>query len=183
MSSPPLPLDALPGWAHLNGVDFLNVELQHIDGKGLGLVATQRLSLTADDEGAKDDAPLVKVPRALVLSPSTVEDYAKVDQNFRQLLDAAGHQVNTIAPQNLGHLAHQFRAVFPGRHLTIPTSSTGQFQTRSCREERCGFDCLDRILQVLATRCPCPYPVVGARESTPPGHIARGKSSELIPIL
>lgn len=180
MSSPSLPIDALPAWARLNGVNFLNVELQQIDGKGLGLVATQRLSLTAGHEGAKDDAPLLKVPRDLVLSTGTVDLYAKVDQNFRRLLDAAGRQVNTttlISPNSQSptwNIRLRGRTVFQGRHLAIPTSPASQLQTRPW--ERCGFDGLDGVHQVPPSLCYGPYPVVGAGEITPARDISRSKS-------
>ncbi|KAM5352313.1 hypothetical protein ACJ41O_005036 [Fusarium nematophilum] len=47
--------------------------------------------------GNKDDAnhkptKLLRIPHDVVLSAAAIEEYAKVDQNFRQLLDAAGHQ-------------------------------------------------------------------------------------------
>lgn len=94
MTAAPLPIEALPAWASLYGVGFFNVELKTISGKGIGLAATQRLSLAAGHEGAFDDAPLLKVPRDLVLSSEAVERYAKIDHNFGQLLDAAGHRVS-----------------------------------------------------------------------------------------
>ena len=101
MSPDQLSIEALPGWAHLNGVGFLNVKLDNVEGKGIGLVASQTLSLAADDEGAKDDAPLLKVPRDLVLSAESVAEFAKVDQHFKQLLEAVGHVVCTVERQVL----------------------------------------------------------------------------------
>lgn len=92
-SSETLPIEALPGWARLNGLEFLNCKLDQTEDKGIGLVATQELSLAAGDAGLDDDKPLLKVPRDMVLGADTIEDFAKVDQNFRQLLDVAGKQV------------------------------------------------------------------------------------------
>ena len=92
-SSETLPIEALPGWARLNGLEFLNCKLDQTEDKGIGLVATSELSLAAGDAGLDDDKPLLKVPRDVVLGADTIEDFAKVDQNFRQLLDVAGKQV------------------------------------------------------------------------------------------
>jgi hypothetical protein len=36
---------------------------------------------------------LLQIPHDLVLSATAIEEYTKVDQNFRQLIDSAGHQV------------------------------------------------------------------------------------------
>ena len=107
-SSPQLSIDAFPAWARLNDVHFANTKLQETEGKGLGLVAVKELeSLEESGDGDSNDGKgpktktttlptaLLRIPHDLVLSTEAVEEYAKVDQNFRQLLDIAGHQVNT----------------------------------------------------------------------------------------
>lgn len=114
--SPEVSLDVFPAWARLNDVDFTNAKLQETDGKGFGLVAVKDLNDRVEekekekengDEGETKDgedpkAPttttskptkLLRIPQDLVLSADSVKGYANVDQNFRQLLDAAGHQV------------------------------------------------------------------------------------------
>lgn len=84
------PMKELLTWARLNYVDFLNTEVENVPGKGLGLFATQpRLG---DGEEGKT-SPLLEIPRDLILSAEAVEDYAKVNQNFRQLLDKVDPQV------------------------------------------------------------------------------------------
>ncbi|KAF7556229.1 hypothetical protein G7046_g6370 [Stylonectria norvegica] len=83
-SSPQLSIDAFPAWARLNNVDFGHAQLQETEGKGLGLVVEKDLR--------SGDGPLLRIPHDLVLSAAAVEDYAKVDQNFRQLLEVAGQQ-------------------------------------------------------------------------------------------
>lgn len=90
MASTEPPLQGLSAWARLNFVDFFDTEVENVPGKGLGLFTTRpRL-----DDGGKDDAkPFLEVPRQLILSAEAVEDYAKVDQNFRQLLDKVNPQV------------------------------------------------------------------------------------------
>jgi hypothetical protein len=40
--------------------------------------------------------PLLRIPHDLILSASTVEEYTKVDQNFRQLIDSVGHNVRLL---------------------------------------------------------------------------------------
>ncbi|KAI1808033.1 SET domain-containing protein [Daldinia bambusicola] len=82
-------LDDLPTWATLNGVYFNNVQVANIDGRGNGLITTNELASQEDD---LEPIILLKVPRELVLSPERVEEYAKENKSFRQLLDTAGHK-------------------------------------------------------------------------------------------
>ncbi|KAF4125679.1 SET domain containing [Geosmithia morbida] len=105
--APPLPIQALPAWASLYDVNFYSVRLENMKGRGIGLAAAQPLSLAAGHEGATDDRPLLKVPRDLVLSIEAVEQYAKIDHHFHELLDATGHQTprGHIVLYLLAHLA------------------------------------------------------------------------------
>lgn len=93
MASSPLSIEALPGWARLNDVKFVDVKLQHIEGKGIGLVAARDLDLDPANRPPGSTLDLLKVPHELVLTAELVENYAKVDHNFEQLLAAAGRQV------------------------------------------------------------------------------------------
>ncbi|TWU72208.1 hypothetical protein ED733_002709 [Metarhizium rileyi] len=80
-------MDAFPTWAHLNDLCLTHVKLQDVgEGKGLGLVADSILEADAAGNG------ILKIPHDLVLSGEAVEDFAKVDQNFKRLLEAAGRQ-------------------------------------------------------------------------------------------
>lgn len=120
--SPEVSLDVFPAWARLNDVDFTNAKLQETKGKGFGLVAVKDLNDKVEEkengnEGETKDGKdprvptttttkptkLLHIPQDLVLSADSVKGYANVDQNFRQLFDAAGHQVktDTILPQLL----------------------------------------------------------------------------------
>lgn len=100
---PTLPIDVFPAWARFNDVDFINAKLCETDRKGIGLVTVTGSDLTKIPvtEGEANDKDLqhgkaealLRIPHDLVLSASTVEDYAKVDQNFRQLMDSVGHNV------------------------------------------------------------------------------------------
>jgi hypothetical protein len=97
-----LPITALLAWSKLNDVNFLDIKVQSLGAsKGFGLVTERTLS-------AKDtfDIPaLLIVPHDLILSAEAIEEHGKIDQHFRQLLDAAGGKVC---------LWHQGIAVFVG---------------------------------------------------------------------
>ncbi|RYP53855.1 hypothetical protein DL768_001306 [Monosporascus sp. mg162] len=80
------PLEGLPAWCLLNDVTFADTKVQHIEGRGYGLVAERELRTEDDNEALT----ILKVPRDLVLSSEGVEEYAKESKEFRQLLDAAG---------------------------------------------------------------------------------------------
>ncbi|RYO83120.1 hypothetical protein DL766_004454 [Monosporascus sp. MC13-8B] len=80
------PLDVLPAWCLLNDVTFVDAKVQRIEGRGYGLVAERELRAENDNEALA----ILKVPRDLVLSSEGIEEYAKENKEFRQLLDAAG---------------------------------------------------------------------------------------------
>ncbi|CCC12472.1 hypothetical protein SMACR_06551 [Sordaria macrospora] len=82
MAQPGLPIEALPAWALLNGITFPHVKVANIEGKGFGVVSDGEL---------KPEVPLMTVPNTLVLNVKAVDEYAKEDKNFKQLLDAVGH--------------------------------------------------------------------------------------------
>jgi hypothetical protein len=96
MSASQLPIEAFPAWALLNDVEFRSAEVRSIEGKGFGLVAKNDIPGVSDDTSSTSSTEaIIRIPRDLVLSAEAVEAYAKVDQNFRQLLEVAGHQVST----------------------------------------------------------------------------------------
>ncbi|WXC57350.1 hypothetical protein SNK03_003268 [Fusarium graminearum] len=123
---PTLPIDVFPAWARFNDVDFINAKLCETDRKGIGLVTVTGSDLTKIPvtEGEANDKDLqhgkaealLRIPHDLVLSASTVEDYAKVDQNFRQLMDSVGHN-STRGNILLYLLAH---LVLSGRDASNP---------------------------------------------------------------
>ena len=51
-----------------------------------------------DSEGQ----PLLTVPHSLVLNQAAVEEYAKEDRNFKQLVEAVGHHVPNLSSSPLG---------------------------------------------------------------------------------
>ncbi|KAK3946018.1 hypothetical protein QBC46DRAFT_424983 [Diplogelasinospora grovesii] len=89
MSRPDLPIEALPAWTLLNDITFHDVKVAETEESGYGLVSERNLST---QEETFDVPTLITVPHSLVLNVECVEEYAKEDRNFRQLLDAAGHQ-------------------------------------------------------------------------------------------
>lgn len=73
---------------NFNDTAFAHVELQQdIQHKGHGLIA----QATSDNIGI---SPVVKVPHDLVLNAEAVDEFAKEDRNFRELLDACGRKVS-----------------------------------------------------------------------------------------
>jgi len=82
-----LPLENLRSWAVLNNVKLFGADVapciltENGSSKGGGLLAT-----SAHDAGA----PLLAVPSELILSKGHVEQYAKTDSHFSDLLEAAG---------------------------------------------------------------------------------------------
>lgn len=84
MASSQLPIDSFPAWALLQDVEFSNVNIQDIDNKGYGLVSDKVLG---------ESISVLNVPQDLVLSANQVEQYAKIDQHFKTLLEAMGQQV------------------------------------------------------------------------------------------
>jgi len=88
-----LPIAALPAWSKLNDVNFLDIKVKDLGGsKGFGLVAERALS----SEDTFDIPTLLIIPHDLILSAEAIEEHAKVDQHFRQLLDVAGGKVGSL---------------------------------------------------------------------------------------
>ncbi|KAI1303282.1 hypothetical protein F5Y03DRAFT_359900 [Xylaria venustula] len=82
-----LPLSSLPAWCMLNNITFAGVSAADTEAKGLGLIAEETLN-NADNE----IPALLTIPKGVILSAAGVEEYAKENKEFRQLLDVAGHQ-------------------------------------------------------------------------------------------
>lgn len=71
----------------LHNITFAGVGVADTDGRGLGVVAERDLSNENNELPA-----LLTIPKDLILCAETVEEYAKENKDFRELLDAAGHQ-------------------------------------------------------------------------------------------
>ncbi|GAB7365592.1 hypothetical protein MBLNU230_g6663t1 [Neophaeotheca triangularis] len=77
-----LPIDALPPWASLNGAKLDLVKPGTIPGRGSGLVARQLLN------ASNIQSPLLTVPRELILGLERIQEHAKVDRDFREVLES-----------------------------------------------------------------------------------------------
>ncbi|KAH8170650.1 SET domain-containing protein [Sarocladium implicatum] len=97
MASPEQSIAAFPAWALLNGIDLNGLKLDQVPGKGFGFVTVQQPTATEDERITSDTSQdVIRIPRDLILSSEAVDDYAKVDQNFRQLLQVAEQHVRCI---------------------------------------------------------------------------------------
>lgn len=87
------PTDSLPAWLRLNGVTANGVAFQKLGSaendadKGTAIVATK--SKTSKESDTEPEV-LLRVPPDLVLSLEAAHGYAKIDENFREVLDAVG---------------------------------------------------------------------------------------------
>jgi hypothetical protein len=93
MKTVQLPITALQAYAKLNDISFQGVGVRELGEKGFGLVADRPL-----DAETTSSPNLLHIPHELILSAEAIEEHAKFDQHFRQLLDAAGEKV---MPQNM----------------------------------------------------------------------------------
>ena len=111
-----LPITALPAWSKLNDVSFLDISVQDLGGaKGFGL-ATEKVLSSKD---TFDVPTLLSIPRDQILSAEGIEEHAKVDQHFKQLLEAAGGKVKWSSPRSgslvfLSWIVADERKVFEG---------------------------------------------------------------------
>lgn len=80
-----LPTEAFLPWAQLNEVTFTRTVPGVIAGRGGALLAKEAL-----DSNANASPVLMKVPKDLILSLERVQEHAKVDKDFRELLDCLG---------------------------------------------------------------------------------------------
>ncbi|KAJ6440526.1 SET domain-containing protein [Purpureocillium lavendulum] len=114
-SSSQLPLDAFPAWALLNDVSFTGVQLGDTADKGFALVAERELGASE-----ANGRPLLSIPHDLILSAEAVDEYAKVDLNFKQMLEVAGHQSTRkdVMLYLLCHLVHSRRTASASRGVS-----------------------------------------------------------------
>ncbi|KAJ4155624.1 hypothetical protein LMH87_000860 [Akanthomyces muscarius] len=88
-AAPQLPIESLPAWATLQDVRLQQVAMRRIEGKGYGLVAEIELNASKKLNEALE---IIRIPAELVLSREAVEEYVKVDQHFKQLIDTVGRK-------------------------------------------------------------------------------------------
>lgn len=87
-----LSIETFPAWALLQDVEFDGVAIAQTADKGYGLVPNKDL---------EQEATVLRVPRDLLLSVDQVEQYAKIDSNFRDLLNALEPKVGQDCVLNI----------------------------------------------------------------------------------
>ena len=80
-----LPPEVFNPWAQLNGVKFHDVKPGRIAGRGSALIASKAVTNSA--EGAEC---LLTVPRDLILGQEQILEQARVDRDFREMLESVG---------------------------------------------------------------------------------------------
>ncbi|KAL2357221.1 hypothetical protein BJ546DRAFT_434674 [Cryomyces antarcticus] len=81
-----LPITALKPWAALNGVFFNGIEIGPLPGheeRGSTVIAQKGIA-------GDDTEPLMVVPRDFIVSLEAVQEHAKLDRDFKEMLDAIG---------------------------------------------------------------------------------------------
>ena len=92
-----LSIDALPAWAQVNQVQFHDIAVQAMpSNKGYGLVATAQV--------VGKNAPLLTVPRELILSLENVWIMAKADKSLREVLENMGDYARVKSPNSIAVL-------------------------------------------------------------------------------
>ena len=81
--------DALPAWAQAHHVEFNGISVDAIPSKGTGLVVTASVA---------EKAPLMLVPKDLILSLEQVWIHAKADRHLREVLEAMGDYARVKHP-------------------------------------------------------------------------------------
>lgn len=76
---------ALQPWSQFSGGELHGVKIDDIEGRGCGVVAEKQVP--TDHEA---DAPLISVPRDLVLSLESVKKYAQLDKKLAEILRRLG---------------------------------------------------------------------------------------------
>lgn len=125
-----LPIDAFPAWAHVNNVCFQNVILKEVgDEKGVGLLAESQFKSVSKQSSSEKTSVLLQVPHDLVLSAEAVDGYAKVDGNFKQLLEVAGG-LSTRHDMMLYLISHLTQTRRPGGLTPTPWTKYIRFLPR-----------------------------------------------------
>ncbi|TID18318.1 SET domain-containing protein [Venturia nashicola] len=84
-----LPISSLQPWAQFNGVTFNGIKCDSIPGSGSGVVADRDLKGASEEDGS-GEAPLMTIPKELVLSLERVKMFALADRDLSEVLEAMG---------------------------------------------------------------------------------------------
>lgn len=171
-------------WAELNDVSLFDVKITSAGSGGLGLRATRNLQNVED---TFDKPVLVTVPHSLTLCSESVEEFAKVDGSFRELLDALGRGTSRQVRQHGVHDVHSLVHANASSveeedgHALPPDSNPPKQARRSCSER--AKDAVVRLCQVLAAVCPGSYHVDWRGAITPSRHIPPGTINSIVFIV
>lgn len=128
MAPPPqLSIESLPAWATLQDVKLQHVGMRHVDGKGYGLVAEVDLNAAQDVKNATE---IMKIPAELVLSGEAVDEYTKVDHNFKHLIETVGRKVSHTSNYACNEETNIMYIVSTIRHHAVSLGTNGFWQTR-----------------------------------------------------
>jgi hypothetical protein len=86
-----LPTTALPAWCKLNNVSFHDVSIKELGSSGNGIVTDRTLS---SEQETFDIPALMMIANELILCRGFIEEHARVDSHFRELLTLAGGKVS-----------------------------------------------------------------------------------------
>ena len=104
-----LSINDLPAWARLNNIELNGVKVATLSGNSrAGVIKT-----ASTQEG---NAPLMKIPRDLILSLENVWTMAKSDTRLREILEAAGEYSRVLAHSNCHSL---YPCTFPA-YISLP---------------------------------------------------------------
>jgi hypothetical protein len=171
-----LPISALPAWAKLNDVVFYDISVQRLEAKGFGFVADRALS----SEDTFDIPAMLSIPKDLILCHESVEEHARVDKDFRELLSAAGGKVGDQVCDVQGCKLKMI--VNKVGYLAVSTYASDLHLPRHHSERRC-LKSLDRICEVAAITCATSNYLDGGRASSTGRDIIRGRILELCPYI
>ena len=88
-----LPIDNLQAWAKLNNIELNEVRIVILPGNS-------RVGVIKEAGVKEGDAPLMTIPRDLILSLDNVWTMAKSDVQLREILEASGSYSRVLAPFN-----------------------------------------------------------------------------------
>lgn len=152
-----LPITALQPWASLNDVQFNGVNVAPQVGRedrGCTVVARQKL---VDGSGF---AAVMTVPRDLILSLERVNEHAKYDQDFRNVLEAIGEfgTVSLLLSSCSGRLL-EIHILDPcnrlrGHHLSMSWAINQCLLLYTCLVNACTWhDIVDMCKSCIARFC------------------------------
>lgn len=101
-----LPSDAFLPWAAVNDIRFARTAPGIIADRGGALLTTEDL-----DAASEQSSVLLQVPKDLILSLERVQEHAKVDKDFGEVLESLGEFGRVSTPSHVPFRIKQRRGV------------------------------------------------------------------------